>query len=38
VVGEMRGSIALRPGTPRGTEAVVAVPSSQLVEMPLGAG
>lgn len=38
VVGEMRGTIVLRPRSPRGTEAVVAVPASQLVEMPLGAG
>jgi two-component sensor histidine kinase len=38
VVGEMRGTIVLRPAMPRGTEAVVAVPASQLVEMPLGAG
>jgi two-component sensor histidine kinase len=38
VVGEMRGTIALRPAPVRGTEAVVAVPASQLVEMPLTAG
>jgi two-component sensor histidine kinase len=38
VVGEMRGTIALRPAVPQGTEAVVAVPASQLVEMPMGAG
>ncbi|MGH3745655.1 MAG: sensor histidine kinase, partial [Mycobacteriales bacterium] len=38
VVGEMRGTIVLRPGSSRGTEAVVAVPASQLVEMPLEAG
>ena len=38
VVGEMRGTIALRPATPRGTEAVVAIPAAQLIEMPLGAG
>ncbi|HEX7355447.1 MAG TPA: sensor histidine kinase [Mycobacteriales bacterium] len=38
VVGEMRGTIVLRPRTPQGTEAVVAIPAAQLVEMPLGPG
>ncbi len=38
VVGEMRGTLVLRPAVPRGTEAVVALPAAQLVEMPLAAG
>ena len=38
VVGEMRGTLALRPRVPRGTEAVVAIPAGQLAVPPLPAG
>jgi len=30
VVGELRGTIVLRPRTPCGTEAVVAIPAARL--------
>jgi two-component sensor histidine kinase len=38
VVGELRGTIALRPRLPHGTEAVVAVPTSRLQTHPMQAG
>jgi hypothetical protein len=38
VVGEMRGTLALRSRGQRGTEAVVAIPASQLSAGPLSAG
>ena len=38
VVGELRGTIALRPRLPHGTEAVVAVPASRLQTHAMQAG
>ena len=38
VVGELRGTIALRPRLPNGTEAVVSVPASRLRVAPMQAG
>jgi two-component sensor histidine kinase len=38
VVGELRGTIALRPRQPRGTEAVVAIPAVRLRTEPLRPG
>jgi two-component sensor histidine kinase len=38
VVGELRGTIALRPRVPHGTEAVVAIPASRLKTHPMHAG
>jgi len=38
VVGEMRGTLALRTRGRRGTEAVVAIPASQLIAGPLPPG
>jgi two-component sensor histidine kinase len=38
VVGELRGTIVLRPRLPNGTEAVVTVPASRLQTHPMQAG
>lgn len=38
VMGELRGTIALRPGEPEGTEAIVTVPSARLRPAPLRPG
>jgi len=38
VIGELRGTIALRPRHPNGTEAVVTVPASRLQTQPMQAG